>query len=182
MHPNNKKSENIAEYILLMYQIEELIRSLSFDESTVLSLFTGEGDAENAEIKDLRAFYRNFMSEMKTQGIEKSGHLEELKEIVLELIYLHNTLITLVNDEKYKGLCEACHDDIQAFKVKSKLERHHEVEVLLHAMFMKMQLKLRKQALTPETEESMDRMRLQLAYLSREYKKMKSGEWNYMQN
>ncbi len=182
MHPNSKRSENIAEYILLMYQIEELIRSLSFDEATILSLFTGDADDEDQRIKDLRAYYRNFMSEMKAQGIEKSGHLEELKEIVLELIYLHNTLITLVNDEKYKGLCESCHEDIQAFKVKSKLERHHEVEVLLHAMFMKMQLKLRKQAITTETEESMDRMRLQLAYLSKEYKKMKSGEWNYMQN
>jgi len=52
----------------------------------------------------------------------------------------------------------------------------------LHAMFMKMQLKLRKQEIGSETEESMDKMRLQLAYLSREYKKMKSGEWNFIQN
>ena len=43
-------------------------------------------------------------------------------------------------------------------------------------------LKLRKQEITAETEASMDRMRVQLAYLSREYKRMKSGEWNYIQN
>ncbi|MBM3456265.1 MAG: DUF4924 family protein [Bacteroidetes bacterium] len=182
MHPFIKKRENIVEFILLMYQIEELIRILSFEEKTVLSLFTGDSENEDQELRELRTYYRNIMSSMRTQGIEKSGHLEEIKEIVLELIYLHNTLIAVLNDEKYKGLCEACREDIQVFRIKSKLEQQHEVEVLLHAMFMKMQLKLRKQEIGSETEESMDKMRLQLAYLSREYKKMKSGEWNFIQN
>jgi uncharacterized coiled-coil protein SlyX len=47
---------------------------------------------------------------------------------------------------------------------------------------MKMQLKLRKQEISAETELSMDRMRVQLAYLSRAYKKMKSGDLNFIQN
>jgi hypothetical protein len=182
MHPTNKKEENIAEYILLMYQIEEVVRLLSFDESSVLSLFTGDEKSEDSQMKQARSFYLNVIDEMRQQGLEKNGHLEELKEIVLELIYLHNTLITLMNDEKYKGLCEAAFDDVQAFRIKSTLEKNHEVEVILHAMFMKMQLKLRKQEISAETELSMDRMRVQLAYLSRAYKKMKSGDLNFIQN
>ena len=182
LHPEIKKEENIAEYIILMYQIEEIVRLFSFDEASVLSLLTGDGPSENQKMTDLREFYRTFIQDMRDQGIEKVGHLEELKEIVIELIYLHNTLLTLVNDDKYKSICLEANEDIQAFKIKSKLEKNHEVEVVLHAMFMKMQLKLRKQEITAETESSMDRMRVQLAYLSREYKRMKSGEWNYIQN
>ena len=182
LHPNYKKEDNIAEYILLMYQIEEIIRILNFNEESVLSVFTGEGEGENDQIDKLRIYYRTIMKDMRDQGIDKKGHLEELKEIVLELIYLHNTLLTIVNDDKYKSLCESSYDDIVAFKLKSNLQKNHDVEVLLHAMFMKMQLKLRKQEISAETEQSMEKLRAQLAYLSKEYNKMKSGEWNYMQN
>jgi hypothetical protein len=47
---------------------------------------------------------------------------------------------------------------------------------------MKLQLKVRKQEISPETEEAMDKMRIQLAYLSREYHRMKSGTWNFNPN
>ncbi len=47
---------------------------------------------------------------------------------------------------------------------------------------MKLQLKVRKQEISSETEEAMDKMRIQLAYLSREYHRMKSGTWNFNPN
>jgi len=53
----------------------------------------------------------------------------------------------------------------------------HPVEVCLHAMYMKLQLKLRKQDLSSATEGAMDVMRIMLAYLGREYQKMKTGQW-----
>ena len=36
--------------------------------------------------------------------------------------------------------------------------------------------------ISPETDEAMDKMRIQLAYLSREYHRMKSGTWNFNPN
>jgi hypothetical protein len=119
---------------------------------------------------------------MQKQGIEKEGHLDSLNEIIIELIYLHNTLITVVNDEKYTALVTAAEEDIVAFKEKSNFMKRHEIEVLLHAMNMKLQLKVRKQEISPETELAMDKMRVQLAYLSREYGRMKSGESNFIKN
>jgi len=47
---------------------------------------------------------------------------------------------------------------------------------------MKLQLKVRKQDISPETEDAFDKMRIQLAYLSREYKRMKSGNWVFNPN
>ena len=49
-------------------------------------------------------------------------------------------------------------------------------------MYMKWQLKLRKQEISAETEDAMDSMRILLAYLAREYKKMKTGEWGMNMN
>jgi hypothetical protein len=105
-----------------------------------------------------------------------------LREIILELIYLHNTLITITNDDKYKGLVGQAKSFLDEFKQKSNMLQHHDVEVLVHAMYMKLQLKVRKQEISPETEEAMDKMRIQLAYLSREYQRMKSGTRNFNPN
>ena len=69
-------------------------------------------------------------------------------------------------------------DDI-AFLLEVK---NQDVELLLHAMHMKLQLKMRGKEITQETEEAFDAMRIQLAYLSREFHKMKSGNWVTNQN
>jgi len=47
---------------------------------------------------------------------------------------------------------------------------------------MKLQLKVRKTEISQETEEAFDSMRIQLAYLTREFHKMKSGDWHINQN
>jgi SMC interacting uncharacterized protein involved in chromosome segregation len=91
-------------------------------------------------------------------------------------------LISITNDEKYKNLCEQSKSFLEEFKQKANMVQRHDVEVLLHAMYMKLQLKVRKQEISPETEEAMDYMRIQLAYLSREYNKMRSGNWNFNPN
>jgi hypothetical protein len=72
---------------------------------------------------------------------------------------------------------EASHVYLEEFKKKAEMPNNHDVEVLLHAMNMKLQLKVRKSEITQETEEAFDSMRIQLAYLSREFHKMKSGDW-----
>jgi hypothetical protein len=49
-------------------------------------------------------------------------------------------------------------------------------------MFMKLQLKMKKQEISPETEAAFDLFRIQLAYLSKNYQRMKAGELNFVQN
>ena len=177
-----KLRENIAEYLLYMFQIEHVIRSFNFDLDAILDVFVRPTLVDDSFINQYKSWYSDLISQMQKQGIEKEGHIDSLKEIIVELIYLHNTLLTVVNDEKYKSLVDAATEDILAFKEKSNFLKRHDIEALIHAMNMKLQLKMRKQEITPETELAMDKMRVQLSYLSREYGRMKSGESNFIQN
>ena len=177
-----KLRENIAEYLLYMFQIEHVIRSFNFDLDAILDVFVRPTLVDDSFFNQYKTWYSDLISQMQKQGIEKEGHIDSLKEIIVELIYLHNTLLTIVNDEKYKALVDAAAEDILAFKDKSNFHKRHDIEALLHAMNMKLQLKMRKQEISPETELAMDKMRVQLAYLSREYVRMKSGESNFIQN
>jgi isoleucyl-tRNA synthetase len=177
-----KQQENIAEYLIYMYQIEDIIRVFQFDLDKIIEVFVKPSLPDDSFLNQYRNWYMDFIKQLKTQRCEKEGHIESLREIVMELIYLHNTLISITNDEKYKSLVEAASSSLDEFKQKSNMAQRHDVEALLHAMYMKLQLKVRKQEISPETDEAMDKMRIQLAYLSREYHRMKSGTWNFNPN
>jgi hypothetical protein len=45
---------------------------------------------------------------------------------------------------------------------------------------MKLLLKLQKKEISPESEEAFDSMRMLLAYLSKSYHKMKSGDVDFL--
>jgi hypothetical protein len=177
-----KKQENIAEYLIYMFQIEDIIRAFQLNSDQIIEVFVKPSLPDSSFLNQYRTWYEDIISQMTIQRCEKEGHIESLQEIVLELIYLHNTLITITNDEQYKALVESASSFLLEFKQKSNMIQRHEVEVILHAMYMKLQLKVRKQEISPETEEAMDKMRIQLAYLSREYHRMKSGAWDFNPN
>jgi hypothetical protein len=85
-------------------------------------------------------------------------------------------------ENKYKEICERAAVFIPEFRAKSDKKSNHDVEVILHAMYMKLQLRMRGKEISQETDEAFDAMRMQLAFLVREYHKMKSGDYNFIQN
>jgi hypothetical protein len=85
-------------------------------------------------------------------------------------------------DEKYKVLFETATPYIDEFKEKSNLKDKNHIELLFHAMYMKLLLRLKKQEISAETEEAFDAMRVLLAYIARSYKQMKTGELNFLNN
>ena len=88
----------------------------------------------------------------------------------------------MTKDEKYIGLFEVATKYIDELKSKSDLREKNQVEIAFHGMYMKLLLKLQKKEISPETEEAFDSMRIMLAYLSRGYRKMKSGDLDFLQN
>jgi hypothetical protein len=178
----SKKTENVAEYILYLFQIEDLVRSLNLDMDLIKSQVLEPAIRDEFQLNEQISWYQNMVREMQMKGLEKEGHIDEVQEILVELTYLHNSLLTIMNDAKYKSLCENAHEALEEFKQKSNMVQRQDVELLMHAMFMKLQLKMRQKEISAETEAAFDLMRIQLAYLAREYQRMKSGDWDYLNN
>jgi hypothetical protein len=177
-----KQQENIAEYLLYMYQIEDIIRAFRFDLETIVQHTVLPLTQNDQEIAEYKKWYEVLIRQMKAQRIEQKGHLADIQDVVIELSYLHSTLLTVYNDEKYKTLNEQAVSTLEEFKVKSILQDKNTVEILLHAMYMKLLMRLKKQEISSETEEAFDTMRIQLAYLVKAYHQMKNGTLSYLQN
>ncbi|MDX2359761.1 MAG: DUF4924 family protein [Crocinitomicaceae bacterium] len=177
-----KLNENIAEYVLYMYQIEDVIRAYKFDLETIMEAYVRPQLPDNSFYNQYKSWYEGLIQQMKSQRIEKSGHLASTQEILVELSYLHNTMINMTKDGKYVQVFDTANKYLEEFKEKSDLKDRNQVEIAFHAMYMKLLLKLQKKEISPATEEAFDAMRVMLAYLSRAYHKMKAGDLDFLQN
>ena len=98
-----KFKENIAEYILYMWQVEDMIRACNLDIDVIQERIVNSMVDEEAIRKEIRVWYADLISKMKLEGKEKNGHLRDLDDLFIEINYLHGTLIGLLGDEKSMG-------------------------------------------------------------------------------
>ncbi len=177
-----KLQENIAEYVLYMYQIEDIIRAYKMDIDVIMENYVRPQLPDESYVPAYRQWYTGLIRQMKSQKLEQSGHIHEIQEVMMELSYLHNTLINIQSDHKYKDIYERANPVLEEFKEKSNLHDKNNVEVAFHALYMKLLLKLQNKEISAETESAFDEMRIMLAYLSKAYKQMKAGNMDFLQN
>ncbi len=182
LHARQKKEENIAEYMLYMYQIEDVIRLYNLDVDRIIDEFVRPQLPDASFLEQYREWYEKLVEEMRFERIAETGHLMRLKEILVELSYLHNTLLNVVNDEKYQALYAAATPHIEAFRERSNLKDRNHIEICFQALYMKLLLRLQKKEISSETEEAFDHMRILLAYLSKAYHQMKGGDGQFWNN
>ncbi|MEX0882371.1 MAG: DUF4924 family protein [Cyclobacteriaceae bacterium] len=89
----NKKKENIVEYILYMYRMEDLLRAYDFNLEDIKQYVLSHEKIPEKERAESDQWYKELAKRMKSQGIEKEGHLSETQKLVDELAALHWRLI-----------------------------------------------------------------------------------------
>ncbi|MDE6050841.1 MAG: DUF4924 family protein, partial [Paramuribaculum sp.] len=91
---SQKRKENIAEYLLYMWQIEDIIRANGLDidriKTNVIDRYSGLSDAQRQEMTE---WYESLIDMMRREGVEKSGHLQINSNILSALVALHQTLL-----------------------------------------------------------------------------------------
>jgi hypothetical protein len=177
-----KKQENIAEYILYMWQLEDLMRSLDLNPENIgvlVEQFEGEDDALLAEI---RAWYHKMMRDMKSEKIVETGHLLEVHQVLIELYYLHNTLLNIMNDEAYREIYAKAEPNLAEFRKRYGKPVNNEVELCFNALYGWLLLRIQKKQVSAETLAAMQTISELAGYLAARYKQMKSGKLDFTKN
>lgn len=177
-----KYRENIAEYIIYMWQIEDIIRAYDFDMEKIEFNFIRHNYQDEELIVQVVNWYDSLVRKMIREKIQKGGHLNELNEILGEMFFLHSTLINTLKDEKYIEFYNKAIPYIEEFKEKSNLKTMNIVEICLTALYTKLLLKLKGVEITKETEVAFDSFRKTIGYLTKQFHKMKNGEMNFQFN
>ncbi len=171
-----KKEENIAEYVLYMWQIEDVVRACGFEIDKIITFIIDQQELTDAQKSELKEWYVSLIQKMKLQRIEKAGHLHEVNDVIMEMSYLHNSLIDYYKDEKYANIYSFAEQFLEEFKKVSNNPNASNIEVFFNALYAKLILKIQGKEISEGTSEAFEAFTNVLAYLSAKYNKMKKGE------
>ena len=90
-----KRKENIVEYVLYMWNVEDLIRANELDmkkiDANIVSKYQVDDPALRQQIYD---WWDNLCAMMKREGIEKQGHLQIITMLTNDIYNFHLYLLT----------------------------------------------------------------------------------------
>lgn len=170
-----KYSENIAEYIIYMWQMQDLLRAVNMDVESLDDFLRSFLPTEE-KIQEEKKWFEGLAKSMKRSGAEEKGNVEEVQEVISELNLLHTTLNTLLRDNEYIAANERAKENLDAYRERSNGKALSEVEAYLTALYGLLMLRLRKQEISEETKGAIQTFSEVMALLAFQYNKMKKGE------
>lgn len=99
-----KREENIAEYVLYIWQLEDLVRALQFNTGTIYSALVSPRNASDEWKTAAMEWYAELAGSLQKEGKAEGGHLDHTLHIIAELDGLHMTLMQQPAGARYREL------------------------------------------------------------------------------
>lgn len=129
-----KKSQNIGEYLIYMYQMEDLIRSYQGNMEDIRQYVISHYPVSEPEKEEITRWFEGILEKMKKEKILEKGHLRELNQLVDHLLQLHYRL--LKSDKSYFETYNQAKPHILESIVAAKDENPgHEIQVCLNGVY-----------------------------------------------
>ncbi|MDE6246913.1 MAG: DUF4924 family protein [Muribaculaceae bacterium] len=174
---SEKKRENIAEYLLYMWQIEDLIRANALDIDKIdQNIISKYSNLDESQKKALHEWYESLIDMMHREGVEQKGHLQINKNVIIALDDLHRRLLADEKFAKYSAEFYKTLPYIVELRAKSGDDKAGEIETCMNALYGILMLRLKGQELSKETMEAIKQISQFMAILSHYYKKDYNNE------
>lgn len=165
-----KKQENIAEYLLYMWQLEDILRVCELDIDKVKQLLIDPLNVSAEEKQNAVAWYENLIEMMKLEGIRHEGHLQINKNLLVDLTDVHLRLLKNPSASFYIAAYYKTLPYIVELRAKSQQKDLSEIETCFVALYGYLLLKMQRKEISRETQQAVDQITQLLAMLSEKYK------------
>jgi hypothetical protein len=173
---NQKRKENIAEYLLYMFQIEDLIRAYSFDidllEVNIISKFEQPYHIK----RDMREWYLSLIAMMKDGKLVQKGHVPIVRSLIADLESFHTRLLHDEAESKYHAAFAKVQLSIDSLRAKSDGRHCGDIELCLNGLYGLLMLRLTKKTISPETSSAFGLIGEMIALLSAKFMLFEKGE------
>lgn len=167
---NQLKQRSIAEYLLYMWQTEDLIRAYGCDIDRIASEFIPQFSLDAAGQAELLDWYEGLVKMMSLENVKSGGHLQINKNVILRLVDLHQQLLRSPKHPEYGAEFYRTLPFIVELRAKAGAKAAGEIETCFNALYGVMVLRLKKQAVSEATERATAQISRFLAMLSAYYK------------
>ncbi|MCR5298312.1 MAG: DUF4924 family protein [Paludibacteraceae bacterium] len=167
---SQKKKENIAEYILYMWQIEDLVRTCHFDMDLIRKQIISRFRLEEEKEKQLTEWYESIVDMMTTERIRDKGHLQMVRNTLDEADQVHKALLYSMRHPDYTSSYYKVLPLIAELRAKEQNADANDMEVCLNFLYGILLLRLQKKEISQQTLESQQQIARFMALLSKKYK------------
>ena len=168
------KEKNIAEYLIYMWQVEDLIRAndcnLDKLETNVIAQFPAE------DRPALEEWYGNLVEMMRAEGVKEQGHLQINRNVILELTDLHGRLLTSTRTPFYNAAYFKALPFIVELRQRNGHKDEPELETCFEALYGVLLLRLQKKEISTGTDTAIKAISRFIALLADYYDKDRKGE------
>lgn len=171
IHASQKKKENIAEYLLYMWQIEDLIRANQLDIDKIqANIIDRYADLDPSKRKEMREWYESLIDMMRREGVAEKGHLQLNKNVISDLEDLHRRLLADPKFAAYSAQFYHTLPLIVDLRSRAGENKSGEIETAFNALYGILMLKLQRKEISKETLEATAQISKFLALLAHYHK------------
>ncbi|GHU98154.1 DUF4924 domain-containing protein [Bacteroidia bacterium] len=131
----SKRKENIAEYILYLWQLEDLLRALRFEPEAIRRTMVAPHQVDPGAKEELMLWYMELVDLLRREGREQTGHLDHTMHLIADLQRLHDQLMTLPAGRDYRQLAAPLIVELPTLRATLGREDAGEVELCFRALY-----------------------------------------------
>ena len=177
-----KRQENIAEYLLYLWQVEDLLRACHLDIDVVEKTIISRYDVDEKTHHEIREWYESLIKLMELEGVRERGHIRVCHNVLIRLNDLHQQLLA------DQGRFPDYHADyyrtlphiVQLRATLPEEERPSELETCFNALYGVILLHLQGKEISQDTAAAISQIShfigLLAAYYKRDEEKPLFGE------
>ena len=171
-----KRKENICEYLLYMWQVEDLIRANHFDMEQIRQHVVSRYQQPDEVKEKIAVWYEELIDMMRSEGVMESGHIQLNKNVIISLTDLHLRLLKSPKEMVYGATYYKTLPYIVQLRAKSGGTEVPEIETCFTALYGYLMLRMQGKEVSSETMEAIRQISSFLAMLAEKYRADMSGE------
>lgn len=171
------REKNIAEYLLYMWQVEDLIRANHCDIDELQRNVIDRFQADDETSHQMREWYDSLIKMMEQEHVKESGHLQINKNVLIRLNDLHRLLLQSPKYPEYGAQYYQALPFIVELRAKAPQDKQvDELETCFQALYGVLLLKLQGKEVSKETEKAIGHISYFIGMLAAYFKKDEAGE------
>ncbi|MBE6308647.1 MAG: DUF4924 family protein [Bacteroidaceae bacterium] len=172
------RKRNIAEYLLYMWQVEDLLRAYELSMEKITAALVAPHNLPADGEKEMVEWYENLAEMMRMEGVKEKGHLQINKNVIINLTDLHSRLLKSPKVPFYSAAYYKALPFIVEFRAKSDGKDKCEIENCFDALYMLWLMRLQKREINKETAAATAEISKFISMLSLYYKEEEEGKLN----
>ena len=173
------KEKNVAEYLLYMWQVEDLIRANRLEIEELKTNYISRFNPSPEQEKEMTEWYTNLIEMMRSEQVQDRGHLQINKNIIILLTDLH---LQLLNSPKFPFYSAAYYKALPYIvEIRARNDNRDlpELESCFEILYGVMLLKMQKKAVSADTQKAVADISKLLGMLSDYYMQDKQGHLKF---